>query len=159
MKKRSVLFSIFFFCSVSQGASIKTGDYAKMSITYESWPGGNSFKQYEVTLVDSTRNKVDYTESMHIGSTRVYQYSKSGFLSEFDRTVTDFHRCESAKLGKFETVSVPAGNFLTCHVSIENPFGKEDMYFGLVPFGLVKHRSEVSKSIGYVVEELYAVKY
>lgn len=113
------------------------GDTASYNLTSPAQPGITIEIVSTLTDFDATTNEFTKLSTMTVmgNSQEQTEMVDKDELSNFDQIITF---CESDMIkGKLETVTVPAGTFNTCKLSIQG----QSVNIADVPFGVVKATS------------------
>jgi hypothetical protein len=148
--------ALCLFFSLHTSAEIKVGDEALLRLSYfPDLSGVYSYKQFEVIEVDKTLGTYKYKEIFFSHGSILYELTKSDRLVNISNAAANYKNCESSHIGKYETILVPAGSFIACHVSFRAvpSMDPDELYFGDVPFGLVKKSTIISSAGGISMEE------
>ena len=116
----------------------KVGDVVNYNFTV-SQQGQNTsgtLKQLITTFVNGMYN-VETTYEVN-GQTQVQNNQRKPENMIDDKTISAVLSNCSAYNGKLETVTVPAGSFNTCLIPNNENNQKGEVWFGAVPFGVVK---------------------
>lgn len=140
-------------------AEYKVGD----SATYAVESQGNNFDlKYEVKAVDEAADSITVNESVIYNGSILTEKDEDGTISETEMNEKVFDACLQMPSNfnpRYETVSVTAGTFNTCHLTITDESGAEtNAYFGKVVFGIVKMSKEGSSDGSDIALELKTFK-
>ena len=116
-------------------ASVHVGESATFNLTISNAPGTTYTMKMEVTAVDEASGKFTQTQTIYQGTTQLQQSTSVGDIADMEQYAAIVENCSSVG-GVNETVTVPAGNFQTCHVTSTNQNGKSDIQIANVPFGI-----------------------
>lgn len=157
MKNITILLALLIGSNAN--AEFKVGDNA----VYASVMRGYSFDMmYEVMAIDETSDKISVNQSIIYNGSVVQQSSEEGKLSEamMDEQVFDACLQMPADLNpRYETITVPAGVFNTCHLTSKDQSGAEtNGYFAKISFGIVKMTKEGSSDDSDISMELKSFK-
>jgi hypothetical protein len=156
--KNIILILSLFIGSAAQ-AEFKVGDNA----VYASVTRGFAFDMvYEVMAVDAANDKISINQSIVYNGSVVSQTSEEGTLSEAETDLQVFDACLQlpAELNpRYETITVPAGTFNTCHLTSTDSAGVVvNGFFANISFGIIKMTKEGSSDDSDMTMELKSFK-
>ena len=137
MKQLAIILSLVI--GTAAHAEFKVGD----SATYATSAGGNQFDlKYEVMALEEDNDFITISESVIFNGTVVEQKNEDGQISDTEQNEHVFDAClqmPAAFNPRYESLTVKAGKFNTCHLTITDETGAViNGYFAKVVFGIVK---------------------
>ena len=157
MKNLAVILSLII--GFSAQANLLVGDNARYTV-------GMNGQNYEllnsVTVLDTSAGKFTVQQTVFQNGTQIQANSEQQDISDNDNNEAIFGVCmqmPSELNPRYETLSVLAGTFNTCHVTQSDSNGTiTNIYFADVLFGYVKMTKEHSTDNSDVAVELKAFK-
>lgn len=134
---KNLVFILSLVIGTAANAEYKVGD----TVVYASTLQGQIFDlKYEIISVDESADLIKVTESIISNGTVVQSQTGDRSISE-DQNELIFDACLQMPSNfnpRYEYITVPAGRFNTCHLTITDGSAVTDGYFSKVLFGIVK---------------------
>ena len=142
---KSLIITISLLIGISAQAELKVGDTARYAVEMN----GNHFDMLnEVLSIDTKNDAYSMKQTIFMGETQVQQNTEQEKISENDQNEGIYDVClqlPSDFNPRYETITVLAGTFSTCHMTITDQTGAIiNGYFAKVVFGFVKMTKENS---------------
>jgi hypothetical protein len=136
---KNFIITLSFLLSFSAQAEYKIGDTA----TYATISNGQSFDlKNDVLAVDAENDLMTIKQTVIMNGSVLQQNTTDEKISDTEQNEFIFDVCLQAPISlnpRYETITVLAGTFNTCHISAKDETGAEfNGYYSKVLFGFVK---------------------